>query len=167
MKPFHLIVVIAATLLGLGACVTTPIWGDEVGRRQPVNFEGVASRASAPLRIQAWNHGTATFETVRTFTAGTRRLATAPDIYGWSTTGVTFADRYWVPPGATCHDGGMANLRVQEQSTSGAWSDLATFDAAGEECLYDHIGAGDHPVAAGYTCKRSQATIVLFAPPSC
>lgn len=160
-------IVVAAATAPLAACVTSPIWGDEPTRRDPIDFTGVVSRASAPVRVQAWNHGTATFDTVRTFSASTTRLATSPDIYGWSTYGVSLADRYWVPPGASCRDGGMANLRVQEQATSGTWSDLATFDAAGEACLYDRIGDGEHPVAAGNACKRSQATIVLFAPPQC
>jgi hypothetical protein len=155
------------SLCAAPACVLDPIWGDEPTRRDPIDFSGMASRTSAPVRIQAWNHGASAFETVASFTGGTRRYASEPDIFGWSRVNVRLADRYWVPPGAPCQTGGMANLRVQEQNSDGSFTDLATFDEAGEECLYDSIADGDHPVAAGNACKRDQATIVLFAPPQC
>lgn len=160
-------VLLLASLCAAPACVLNPTWGDEPTRRDPIDFSGMASRANAPVRIQAWNHGTAAFETVASFTGTATRYASDPDIYGWSRVGVRLADRYWVPAGAPCQTGGMANLRVQEQNTDGSFTDLATFDQAGEDCLYDHIGDGDHPVAAGNACKRDQATIVLFAPSQC
>lgn len=149
------------------ACVLDPTWGDSSTRRDPIDFSGMASRANAPVRIQAWNHGASAFETVASLTGSATRYATDPEIYGWSRPGVRLADRYWVPPGASCRDGGMANLRIQEINTDGTTSDLATFDAAGEACLNAHLADGEHPVAAGYACKRDQATIVLFAPPQC
>lgn len=154
-------------LLGAPACVLNPTWGDEPTRRDPIDFSGMVSRANAPGRIQAWNHTTGAFETVATFTATSTRYASDPDLYGWSRVGVRLADRYWVGATGSCRDGGMANLRVQEQNTNGTFSDLATFDEAGEDCLYDRIADGDHPVAAGNACKRENATIVLFAPPQC
>lgn len=159
--------VLAAGALAVGACVTSPTWGDEPTRRDPIDFAGTASVAGAPLRIQAWNHATSAFETVRNFTGGSTRLATSPDLYGWSQVGITLPDRYWVPAGATCRTGGMANIRVQQRNSDGSYFDLVTFDAAGEECLWDRIADGEHPAAAGNACRREDETIVLFAPPQC
>lgn len=149
------------------ACVLNPTWGDEPTRRDPIEFTGMASRASAPIRIQAWNHGGNAFETVASFIGGTTQYASDPDLYGWSRVGVRLADRYWVPAGAPCQTSGMANLRVQEENEDGTFTDLATFDQVGEDCLAEAIADGDHPAAAGNACKRDQATIVLFAPPQC
>lgn len=164
MRP-HLPFVAAA--LSLAACVTSPTThSDQSSRRDPFDFEGSAQRSGAPLRIQAFDHATSDFVTIRPLNAGSTRLARDPDIYGWSAVGVTIADRFWVPPGAGCETGGMALLRVQEQSSTGTWSNLVTFDAGGQECLWDEIGDGVHPVAAGNTCRDGD-TIVLFAPPQC
>jgi hypothetical protein len=153
--------------LAAPACVLNPTWGDEPTRRDPIDFSGMASRASAPVRIQAWNYHTSAFETVASFTGTTRRYASDPDIYGWSRVGVRLPDRNWVPPGAPCSSGGMANLRVLEDHTDGTFTELATFTQDGEECLYDEIADGAHPVAAGNTCKYVDERIVLFAPPPC
>lgn len=166
MHHLHRLLVTAGAL-ALAACVTNPTWGEEPARRDPLDFSGMASKASAPLRIQAWNHGRGDFDTIRNFTGGTTRWATSPDLFGWSKVGVTLSDTYWVPPGAGCETSGMANLRVQEQNSDGSWSDLATFDAAGEACLNERLAAGDHPVAAGNRCKLDDARVVLFAPPQC
>jgi hypothetical protein len=165
MRPCNALLLVS--LCAAPACVLNPIWGDEPTRRDPIDFSGMASRTSAPVRIQAWNHGASVFETVASFTGGTRRYASEPDLFGWSRVSVRLADRYWVPTGATCQSGGMANLRVQEENEDGTFTDLATFDAAGEECLYDNNADGDHPVAAGNACKRVDETIVLFSPPQC
>lgn len=154
-------------LVVVAACVTSPTWGDEPTRRDPIDWTGTASAARAPLRIQAFNHATGAFETVRSFEASSSRVASSPDLFSWSTVGLTLPDRYWVPAGASCRDGGMANLRVQERNTDGSFRDLVTFDAAGEACLYEQIGDGTHPVAAGNACKREDDTIALFAPPQC
>ncbi len=155
-----------STALASG-CVLSPSWGDEPTRRDPIDFDGMASKAGATVRIQAWNHGLSQFETVSTFTGTSQRYASDPDLFAWSRIGVQLADRYWVPAGASCQSSGMANLRVQEQNDDGTWMELATFDAAGEDCVYDRIGDGSHPVAAGNACKLDDARIVLFAPPQC
>lgn len=158
---------VTVTLLVAPACVLEPSWGESSTRRDPIDFSGTASRANAPLRVQAWNHDASGFETVASFTGGTTRYATEPDLYGWSRPAVRLADRYWVPTGFGCASGGMANLRVQEINSDGTTRDLATFDQAGKDCLYDQIGDGAHPVAAGNACKLEDETIVLFSPPQC
>ena len=156
-----------ATATLTGACVTAPTWGDEPTRRDPLDFTGVASRRDATLRIQAFNHARGDFDTIRNFSGSASKVASSPDLYSWSMPGIRLADAYWVGTGATCESTGMANLRVQERNDDGSFSDLATFDAAGEDCLWDRIGDGEHPASAGRACKRTDPRIVLFAPPQC
>jgi hypothetical protein len=159
---------ISSIPLLFGACVLDPTWGDEPTRRDPIDFSGMAAKSGATLRVQAWNYQLNAFENLgSTFTGTTNKFASDPDLFAWNRVGVTIPDRNWVPTGASCTSSGMANLRVQELNTDGTWSDLATFDAAGRDCVDDHLAAGEHPVAAGNACKRTNATIVLFAPPQC
>lgn len=152
----------------VGGCVLNPVWGDSPSsRRDPIDFGGMASKANATLRVQAWNYARGDFDTLRTFVGGTSQFATSPDLFGWSTVGVAIPDANWVPVGAGCETGGMADLRVQELNSDGTTTDLATFDAAGKDCLNAHLAAGEHPVAAGLACKLPDETIVLFAQPQC
>jgi len=144
-----------------------PVWGSTPTRRDPVDLSGVASKPNAVLRIQATSYETRDFVTLLTFRGTATRVASSPDLYSWSSIGLAIDDRFWVPTIGTCTSGGMANLRVQEQDTDGTFRDLATFDAAGRDCVYDHIAAGEHPVTAGSACKLENETIVLFAPPQC
>lgn len=159
--------VLFASILASGACVMSPNWGDDPTRRDPIDFDGVASQANASMRVQAWNHGLSAYETVASFVGTDDLRAVDPDIYAWQRLGVRLADRYWIPPGGSCRDPGMALLRVQEYKGNDTWSDLATFDQAGEDCVWERIADGSHPVGAGNACKRSEPTIVLFAPPQC
>jgi hypothetical protein len=149
-----------------GACVMDPIWGQDATRRDPIDFDGTASKPSATLRIQAYSYAISDFETLATFVGGTQQLASSPNLFAWNRIGVTIPDRLWVP-GGDCTQNGMADLRVQEMNTDGTFTSLATFDAAGKQCLSDHLAAGEHPVTAGNACKLADRTIVLFAPPQC
>lgn len=163
-RPTSLALILTASLLP--ACVTSPNWGDEPSsRRDPIDFTGMASRANAPLRVQAWNYTINAFETVRTFTGSSTRLATSPDLFGWQTNGVALADRHWSPGG--CESPGMANLRVLEVNADGTLSELATFTEAGMDCVNDHLADGDHPAAAGNACRHPDPRIVLTTPVQC
>ncbi len=158
--------VVLLTTSVLPGCVTSPNWGDAPSsRRDPIDVTGMASRASAPLRVQAWNYTTRAFDTVRTFTGSSTHVATSPDLFGWQTSGVALADRHWSPGG--CESTGMANLRVLEVNADGTTSELATFTDAGMDCVNDHLAGGDHPVAAGNACRYPDPRIVLFTPVQC
>ncbi|MBP8805040.1 MAG: hypothetical protein KBG48_01955 [Kofleriaceae bacterium] len=166
VRTTSLLVAVVLSTAALPGCVTSPNWGDSPSsRRDAIDFTGMASRANAPLRVQAWNYTTSTFDTVRSFTGSATRLATSPDLYGWSTNTVVLPDRYWSPGG--CESSGMANLRVLEVNTDGTTSELATFTEAGMDCVNDHLGEGDHPVVAGNACRYPEPRIVLTTPVQC
>jgi hypothetical protein len=155
-----------AALLGLGlalsGCVFNPVWGDEpLSRDTPIDFSGATANASAPLRIQAWNLTTNAWNTIRSFNASNGRVATSPDLFGWSAQDVVIPNQYW-GPGTRCSPG-MSNLRVIELNSDGTVLELVTFDEAGRDCLNDRMNAGEHPISAGNACKYPDPRIVLFS----
>lgn len=165
---FSLSQVVPVALLGLGlslsSCVVNPVWGDRpLSRDTPIDFSGATAKAGIPIRIQAWNLTTNTWNTIRSFNASNGRVATSPDLYGWDAQDVVIPNQYW-GPGTRC-TGGMANLRVIELNTDGTVSELATFDEAGRDCLNDRMNAGEHPINAGNACKYPDPRIVLFSQP--
>jgi hypothetical protein len=150
--------------LALSGCVIYPAWGDEpLSRDTAIDFSGATANAGISIRIQAWNLSTNAWNTLRTFNASTGKVATSPDLFGWSAPDVVIPNAYW-GPGTRCTPG-MANLRVVEVNANGSLLEMATFDEAGRDCLFERMNLGEHAINAGNACKYPDPRIVLFSQP--
>ena len=162
-------IALLAAVAGLSGCVLSPVDDDFVTSRiAPLTVSGYASAPNARVQIRAWNHARATWELVREVRSGTSAIGRDVSIYGWSTTELLLGDRHWYGPATPtgCVVGsGMGRLEVRELRGT-TWATLATFDAAGQDCLGEEIADGADFVAAGNTCRTGE-NILMFAPEQC
>ncbi len=152
---------------GLSGCVISPVDdGSVTSRIDPLTVSGYAAAPNARVQLRAWNHERAAWEPIREVRSGTAGIGRDIQIYGWSASGLLLGDRYWYGATTGCVVGsGMGRIEVRELRGT-TWASLATFDAAGHECLTDKIAEGVDFVAAGNACRTGD-NLLLFAPDQC
>lgn len=149
--------------VSMAGCVWEPVDQSTQSRTAPFDVRGWAAAPGSTITVEALNYATGSYDVIGAMTTTSSSLQnwTNPSLYHYATPSVTLDSNYWVPPGAGCETGGMANLRVFENSAR-----LNTFDQAEKDCVSDEVWNGAHPVNAAQDCGYSN-TLVLFSPPTC